>query len=182
MIKNIKNIIKHKINSDIFIIGKGESIYDINLSALKNKIIININDSELIYPGDICFFHQEWMLNFLKNNKPKCKLYITNQKDDFKAKIFPVKYIPHNPDNADFLIDRIISSEFFLEQYSIASAINLANKIGQLKKGKTNVYLLGFDFKRKKSDNNKVLNFYNEDDIEYQSKIIKDQDKKFFRI
>lgn len=179
MIKTIQKIIRKKIDSDIFIIGKGESIFDINLSALKDKIVININDSELIYPGDICFFYQKWVLKFLKNNKPQCKVYITNLKDNFEAKKVLAKYIPHNPDNADFLIDRIVSREFFLEQYSIASAINLANKIGQFKNGRTNVYLLGFDFKRKKYEDNKVLNFYNETDIDYQTKVIKDQEKIF---
>ena len=43
--KKILEAIKNKENKDIFIIGKGPSVDGIDLKILKNKIVININNS-----------------------------------------------------------------------------------------------------------------------------------------
>ena len=46
----------------IAIIGKGKSIDNINSKRLDEFYVINLNDSEAIYAGDICdsFFYLLW--------------------------------------------------------------------------------------------------------------------------
>ena len=85
MITKIKKIVESKKKCDIVIIGKGSSIDSIDLSLLKNYIVINTNDSEIIFPGDICIYNQEFTNDYLKINNPECKLYFSN-------------FINHNPD------------------------------------------------------------------------------------
>ena len=53
----IKQTVADKAGQDIVIIGKGPSVDAVDLSLLSDCIVINTNDSELIYPGDMAVFH-----------------------------------------------------------------------------------------------------------------------------
>ena len=86
----IKEIIKLKQTKNIAIIGKGISIDKVDLANLHDFIIINMNDSELLVPGDICVFHDEWVLDFLKKNEPKCNLYFSDKEISDKVPRFYV--------------------------------------------------------------------------------------------
>ena len=79
MYQEIKQAIQDKIGNDIVIIGKGSSIDKINLSILRNYIVINVNDSEVIFPGDISVFHHDWVLDALNYSEYRCTLYVTNR-------------------------------------------------------------------------------------------------------
>jgi hypothetical protein len=63
----------------IIIIGKGASVDEISFANASDYIVINTNDSELIYPGDICVFHYGWVLDVFEHREPQCSVYITDK-------------------------------------------------------------------------------------------------------
>jgi hypothetical protein len=54
----IKNIALKSGKSKIAIVGKGDSIKDVDLSKLEDFFIINLNDSEKIIPGNLALFYR----------------------------------------------------------------------------------------------------------------------------
>jgi hypothetical protein len=86
--------IRHKQQQDIVIIGKGPSIDKINTELLNNFIVLNINDSEAIIPGQICIFHHGWVLDRFDHHKPECNLYITDREMPKGTKRVKAQYVP----------------------------------------------------------------------------------------
>ena len=153
---SIKEIIELKKAKNIAIIGKGISIDKVDLANLQDFIIINMNDSELLVPGDICVFHDTWVLDFLKKNEPKCNLYFSDKEIDNEVPQVLCEFIPSNPENAQFLINRFFSDKIYLEQYLILSALRIADEIGRIDGTTPNCFLLGFDFSAKTGYTNKI--------------------------
>ncbi|MFO8029104.1 MAG: hypothetical protein R6U28_04520, partial [Cyclonatronaceae bacterium] len=79
MHKELIKAIGDKTDRDIAIIGKGPSIDSVDLSLLDNCIVINTDDPELIYRGDIAVFHHGWVLDVFDEEPPKCNLYISDK-------------------------------------------------------------------------------------------------------
>ena len=148
--ENIRNklltAIKGKESKDIFIIGKGASIDQINTMSLVDKIIINVNDSEKIVKGDICVFHHGWVLDYLEKNTPSCNLYVTDRHLQGSVPIAKVAYAPLDEDPVFFVERFFDNKKLWLENNAVINCLRVANELsialGQRKK----VYLLGFDF------------------------------------
>ena len=177
MNKELKKLISSKSPSDIFIIGKGPSIDQIDLSMLKDSIVINVNDSEKIYKGDIGVFHDQWVADSL-NHEYKCDLYFYNnnlQLNDNKNFI-GLDYYPYTPSNANSIINRFFEDELCIEQPMVISALRIAHEIGRNLNEKPNVYLLGFDFTSKKGFSKNINQNLLFRDVEYQEKIISSQE------
>ena len=49
----------------IFVLGKGASADAIDRSALATGLTINLNDSFLVYAGDVSLFHHDWVADKL---------------------------------------------------------------------------------------------------------------------
>ena len=177
MITKIKKIVESKKKCDIVIIGKGSSIDSIDLSLLKNYIVINTNDSEIIFPGDICIYNQEFTNDYLKINNPECKLYFSNfinHNPDLNH--IHLDYIPYSPESSDFLISRFFSNKLYIENSILISALRISNEISKILNIKKNVFLLGFDFSIEKGYTNKIRNASSHYDPLFSEKVISMQE------
>ena len=63
---------------DFLILGKGETVNEINLSSLNNYFIVNLNDSEVIYPGSVALISDSSRIKLFDRENLKCSLYITS--------------------------------------------------------------------------------------------------------
>ena len=177
MYQEIRKAIGSKIDQDIVIIGKGPSIDAIDLSLIEGCIIINTNDSELVYPGDIAVFHHDWVLDTFDDTRPHCKLYVTDKVLPKGLNQLTAEYIPNNPESANFLINRFFSKRIYIEHAMVISALRIANEIALQEGVMKNVYLLGFDFSRKDGFTSKIPFADQHDDPEYQERIISSQER-----
>ena len=156
MLSILEKIVESKHDKDIFIIGKGPSIDSIDLSKIQDSIIINLNDSELIVPGDICVFHDIWVEDYFKDHKPQCGLYFSDKELDHDVAQINCDFVPYDPESAQFLMSRFFSNKIYLEQALIISALRVADEIGRIAKVSKAVYLLGFDFTVKRGYTKKI--------------------------
>lgn len=129
----------------IAIIGKGSSIDDIDFSTLADFFVINLNDSEKIYPGSLGLYYYSWVNDFINSEGGACDLYITCR-DLKNNKSIKVNHLHENPENISPIQSRFFENEFFLEDAIIISALKIANMIADNSRTKLPVYLLGFDF------------------------------------
>ena len=77
MKNGLLKVIEAKKDQDIVIIGKGPSIDKVRTDLLDDFIVINVNDSEIICPGEIAIFHSGWVLDRFDHHRPKAKLLIS---------------------------------------------------------------------------------------------------------
>ena len=97
----LDSIFDKKDNGNIFILGKGPSLDAIDLSLLENKVVINTNDSELIYTGDIGVFHNGWVLDIFDIEPPACQLYVSDKVIPHKVNQINPDYIPYTPETGE---------------------------------------------------------------------------------
>ena len=173
----LKQIASQKQRGDIVIIGKGPSIDQIDLSLLKNCIVINTNDSELIYPGDIAVFHHGWVLDIFDEQAPQCKLYVSDRNLPEGVEHLSAEFIPYTPESADFLIQRFFSETIHIESAIVVTALKIANQIALSQNETKNVYLLGFDFTIKGGFTSKIPCAALHAEPEYQERIISSQEQ-----
>ncbi len=173
----LKQSVSNKKGLDIAIIGKGPSVDKIDLSLLSNCIVINTNDSEIIYPGDIAVFHHGWVLDIFDEKKPQCKLYVSDRFLPKGIAHLAAEYVPYTPETADFLIHRFFEDTIYIESAIVVSALKIANQIAKQEKVTKNVYLLGFDFTTKDGFTNKIPTAAMHAEPEYQERIISNQEQ-----
>ena len=154
----LKRIAQAKKEKDIVIIGKGPSLDALDLSLLDDCIVINTNDSEIAYPGDVAVFHHGWVLDIFDVAPPKCKLYISDKELPVGTESIKAEYVPYDPESADFLLHRFFSEKIYIEYAIIVSALRVANEIAKQIGKSQNVYLLGFDFTAKHGFTSKIQN------------------------
>jgi len=144
----IKNIVSGYNTNNIFIIGKGSSVDSIDLDLIKGNLIININDSGICIPGDICIFHKEWVAQSLQDNKIQHKLYITDIEDKISNELNVINFdlVPFNEENNDLIIYRFLKDGIALEEILFVTALKICKTIYLMKKEVQNVYMIGFDF------------------------------------
>lgn len=135
-----------KQDRDIVIIGKGPSIDNIDTRLLNDFIILNVNDSEVIYPGEIAAFHHGWVLDVLERHGPRCRLYVTDRPVHGATQSLHANYVPYTPDTAELLINRFFSDVLHIEHAILVSALKIANELAHITGGRKRVFLLGFDF------------------------------------
>ncbi len=179
MIDPLIKAIEGKENQDIVIIGKGRSIDEISLHSLKNFIIINVNDSEVIIPGQVCVFHHEWVREFFKGQNPKANLYVTDKAFNSAQAILMAKYVPYDPETSDFLLERFFHNDIFIEQSIIVSALKIANKLSLLLNVRKKVYLLGFDFSTSEGFSKNIVDNQHGLEKEYVQNAVKNQENIF---
>lgn len=177
MSRAIHAAIAGKLDRDIVIVGKGPSVDEIDLSVLSNFIVINTNDSEAIYPGDIAVFHHGWVMDRFDHTPPRCRLYVTDRETPAGVPRLHAPYVPQSPDNADFLIDRFFSDDIIIEQAIVISALRIADEVGRMTGLRKRVYLLGFDFSAKSGFSSRIENGAHGLDDAYVERLISDQEK-----
>lgn len=177
MTDKIQAAIADKIDKDIVIIGKGPSIDQIKPESLNDFIVININDSEAIFPGEIGVFHQGWVLDRFDHHAPQCQLYITDRELPEGTQRLKAPFVPYSPENADFLLDRFFSEKIYIEQAIVISAIRVANEVSKITNSRKRVYLIGFDFSTKDGYSKKIETHTHGFEKEYIERIISFQEK-----
>lgn len=143
----IKNILSGSNKNKIAIIGKGQSVQDVDLDLLNDFFIININDSERIKAGDVALFYRTDMYDHIRENGFKAQHYLAPNflkiPDD---KHIEVRHQSSNQDSYELTYEYFAEEEFYLVDFIILSAIKLAIEYQKELGQKVDVYLLGFDF------------------------------------
>ena len=129
----------------IAIVGKGPSLDNIDLSCLSDFFVININDSEKAYAGDIGMYHFEWVKEYLAESTGTCALYLTSKPLELPNHVY-VQERHEDPENYKPIQERFFDNDFLLEDATVISALKLSNLIADNVREKLGVYLLGFDF------------------------------------
>ena len=167
---------------DIFIIGKGASIDELQSDLLKGKIIINANDSESIVCGDIGVFHHDWVLDHFESVRPRCHLYVTNRTGPSGVQILPARYLSNDAE-IDLFIERFFDHEtLWLENAVVLSCLRVANEIAKSLGMRKRVFLLGFDFSLENGFSVLVENELHGKDSAYVNHIIRTQESYLERL
>lgn len=133
--------------SKIAIVGKGPSLDSIDLSKLNDFFVININDSERAFQGDVGLFHLPWVADYINTSGGSCQYYITSHSTPLNnTQVIEVPHHHEGPENELPIQERFFDSSFQLEDATIISALKLANLCADHVREKLDVYLLGFDF------------------------------------
>lgn len=161
----------------LIILGKGDSVSSIDSSTFENSFIINLNDSEKIFSGDLCLFHNRWVTTSLEENGYKASHYVTilNVMDRLSYpndKFFFVDYNNISFESFDRLITDFYKRDFFLSDFLLLSALKVAYLISQIKNKNLNIYLLGFDFYTTNKD---TINNYSGHELEYKNVLFSTQ-------
>jgi N-acetylneuraminate synthase len=173
----MKNIDLRSKNSNIFIIGKGRSIDDIDQGTLHNSIVINLNDSFELVQGDIIIANRSWALE--DSVKIPLKTVVVVEK----------KLVPDLPlnmslcvldrailsgQNDDLLMHRFINKEIAFEDLLFVTALKVAYELAKQHSKKYNVYILGldFDFDTLDSYSSKKLTDKSGESEDYKRKIL----------
>lgn len=141
----IKNIVSGLETNKIAIIGKGPSIRQCNKN-FDDFIVINLNDSEIIFPGHFSIFHSSWAYQSIKSNGFQAKYYFSDLTLSENIPHQQVSYMPDTYDSSETMIERIRSERLYVEDFLLISAVKLAFIIAQQLDRKMEVFMLGFDF------------------------------------
>lgn len=177
MYELIRQAVANKAGQDIVIIGKGPSVDAVDLSLLSDCIVINTNDSELIYPGDMAVFHHGWVLDIFDISPPRCKLYISDRVIPGNVPQLHAEFVAYTPESADFLLSRFFSDTIYTEHAVIVTALRVANEIARQEGVQKNVYLLGFDFTTKNGFTSKMLGANRHEDAELTERLVSSQEQ-----
>ena len=173
----IKQTVAGKAGQDIVIIGKGPSVDAVDLSLLTGCIVINTNDSELIYPGDIAVFHHGWVLDIFDTAPPRCQLYVSDRIVPGKVAQLQAEFVAYTPESADFLLSRFFSETIYIEHAVIITALRVANEIARQEGAQKNVYLLGFDFTTKHGFTSRMPGANRHEDAELTERLVSSQEQ-----
>lgn len=131
----------------IFILGKGPSANDFPPEVFAGSLVIGINDAERIYPADITLFHADWVAREIERAGPRAQLYLTST--DFRpagAKALRVPHVMLTQENADLMIQRLLSREIVIEDVLFMSALRVASEVAEYRGRPQKVFMVGFDF------------------------------------
>ena len=160
----------------IAIIGKGKSIDNIDSKKLDEFYVINLNDSEAIYAGDICITYYDWAKENIQYLGNKCKFYVTDSPWNDERNYVILDRISENPEEILPIQMRFFDEKTYLENVVLITALKIANWISNKSRRRLDVILLGFDFEVSSGLSSK----FNSDDLhnEYNAAdaIIKSQE------
>ncbi len=162
--------------ADIVIVGKGASIDRVCIDAIRDKIIINANDSESIVPGDVGVFHHGWVLDRFEHAEPSCRLYVTDRSLPANYNVYHASYAPYDEESELFL-DRFFDQEvLWLEHAAIISCLRVANEIAKTLGVKKRVFLLGFDFSLENGFSTRIENGLHGTENAYVDQLVRMQE------
>lgn len=135
---------------NIVIVGKGDSIRQIDKDVLASSLIINVNDSELLINGYFTIFHADRILESFKKNGFKNEVYISSQNLEAilpkDTAFIHADYAPLNNEGVEHIAALFEKDSFELTDFLLLSAIKLAWLINQASNKQMPIYLIGFDF------------------------------------
>lgn len=144
----LKDIVSTYGTDTIFILGKGPSADAIPTEVYAGSLVIGLNDAERIYPADISIFHAAWVPRALAETGPRARLYLSSI--PFPAggsKVVQLPYLPLSQENADLMVQRLLSDDIVIEDVLFMSALQVARAVAALRGRPQTVYMVGFDFR-----------------------------------
>lgn len=178
----IKNIFSKSKTDRVYILGKGASLGKIAKSQLEDGIVININDSERFYAGDIALVHSLWAYQSIKDNGFKAGFYISDKPMPDYVNSLQVKYFPDTYETTESYRFSAHGEELFISDFLFLSAIRLGIVMAAQLNKKLDLYFLGFDFG---SDSNSITNIiedYSGHSQQYKDAVLSTQEDTFTRV
>ena len=172
----IKNIASKSGKTKLAVIGKGDSIKDIDLSKLSDFFIVNVNDTEKIIAGDLAMFYRTDLYEKIRENGFKAATYLAPPFLKIPdSKHIEVKHITANQEGFEHTFEYLEDPDFYLVDFIILSVIKFAINYQRAINDSIEVYFLGFDFyaENVKPDDNQMY------DLEYKNVILKTQESFF---
>ncbi|GAB5560421.1 MAG: hypothetical protein SynsKO_20680 [Synoicihabitans sp.] len=142
----LKSIVSKSKGKPIFVIGKGPSLDAIDCSALPDGLIVNLNDSERVLPGDVGIFSANWVRHSLQEHGFRCGHYLAGRPLPESVSHDLLPPIPIDLDNEDLNTLRLEKEIFFDESFVLLNAVKLALFCQTEYGASVDVYFLGFDF------------------------------------
>lgn len=172
----LRAAVRGKEDADIVIIGKGASIDAVRTDALRDKIVINANDSESIVRGDIGVFHHGWVLDRFEHVPPGCRLYVTDRTLPASIEVFPAKYAPYD-EESELFVERFFDEEtLWLEHAAVISCLRVANETAKALGARKRVFLIGFDFSLEHGFSARIENGLHGTDDAYVGHLVRAQE------
>ncbi|MBB6002411.1 N-acetylneuraminate synthase family protein [Arcicella rosea] len=176
----IRNIFSKSKTDRVYILGKGASLGKIAKSQLENGVVININDSERFYAGDIALVHSLWAYQSIKENGFKASLYISDKQMPESVNSLQVSYFPDTYETTESYLFSAHGDELFISDFLFLSAIRLGIVMAKELNKKLDIYFLGFDFG---SDSNTTLiEDYSGHSQQFRDAVLRTQEDTFVRI
>jgi len=176
MHEQLRSATQFKKDADIVIIGKGASIDEIDIHSLREKIIINANDSESILQGDIGVFHHGWVLDHFEYIPPKCQLYVTDRLLTKNVKVLTARYARYEEEGELFINRFFDEKQLWLEHAAVISCLRVANEVAKALGQRKRVFLLGFDFSMENGYSARIENGLHGADDGYVDHMIRTQE------
>ena len=177
----LKSIASKYSTNNIFIVGKGPSVDEIDVAACDEGLVINLNDSEQIIPGDIGIFHAQWVIDSLRSTGFSCQLYITQRRMPQEVPILHCPYVGQQQELNDLIVQRFFADTLTVEGILFVSALKVARIVAHLRMRRQNVYALGFDFSAARGLSKKITKDFSPAPAEYRDPFISAQEHHFLK-
>lgn len=171
----IRSIFSESNKTKIAVIGKGNSVTQVNLDLLaKDYFVINLNDADVFVKGDFTIFYRTDLFDSIKNKGFISNYYIAP--DFFKipdAKHIETDYHAFHQDDFDHIYSYLTDNQFYILDYVLLTAIKLVVMYQQTKGTDITADFIGFDF---------YLDKTSEEDfqgLEYRNAYLKTQESFF---
>lgn len=175
-LSQIKNIVSELQTNKIYILGKGPTAGKINTATLEDGIVININDSERIFPGQFCLVHSLWAHESIKANGAKAETYFSSRANPSDSNWSQLPYEPETFETSERTISIMENNQLSITDFLFISATKLALAIQQVLSKKMEVYFIGFDFY---SNVPNVISDFSDHQPEYTEMVLKTQESVF---
>lgn len=179
-LNQIKNIFSKSKTNNIYILGKGSSLAKINTSRLKDGVVININDSERFYAGNIALVHSVWALKSIEDNGFKANSYISDKELPSTVIGSQIPYFPDTYEASDSFDFPENFKDLFLSDFLFLSAIRLVVIMAKELDKKFNVYFLGFDFNS--DSNTNLIEDFSGHSQQFKEAMLSIQEDTFIRV
>jgi N-acetylneuraminate synthase len=179
-LNQIKNIFSKSKTNNVYILGKGASIGKIDTSLFDDGVVININDSERFYAGDVALVHSPWALQSIEEHKFAAKFYVSDKQIPDNVPCIKVPYFPDTYESTDSFEFSENLKDFYVSDFLFLSAIRLGVCMAKILNIKLDLYFLGFDFA---SDSNlNLIEDYSGHSQQFKDAVLSIQEDTFIRV
>lgn len=179
-LNQIKNIFSKSTTNRIYVLGKGASLAKVSKERLADGIVININDSERFYAGDVALVHSLWAYQSIKDFGFKTKLYISDKQLPDSVNSIQIPYKPDTYEETESYEFSEGNNELFISDFLFLSAVRLSIVAANVTGRKFEVFFLGFDFG---SDSNiSVIEDFSDHSQQFRDAVLRTQESTFIKL
>lgn len=173
----IKSIASKYQKRKIAIIGKGDSLLELKLDYLRDFLIINLNDSEKIVPGELCFLHRQEIADKITEYHAEHYFAPTHVTMPIKG-LVPLPEKNWVQGGFENVYEYLGNQEFYLTDYLLLSVIKFCIQYQVALGGQVDLYFLGFDFFTERPNPNSGPH----EDQAYTNLVLKTQESYFKKL